>query len=110
MLEDAVQFKTLVAKYGSLYGAHSARVVCREVVVGESRANIITFYNDVYMPMMKSFVLELSPNSKTQPRLAESPMSTPVARKVPGTQNVFVSPILRPSPLTAVCYLLEVDM
>ena len=118
ILEEPIQFKTVLSKYSVLFGEGAAKLVSRDVLLAsrpEQRGSIIDFYNTVFMPLAKDFVFELSPASRClsycsglccnndstgPPRLAEQPAMhiERLARKVPGTSNVFVSPI-RASPL-----------
>lgn len=65
VVESEIPFKHLVAKYGELFGNLNQRLVCREALLApERRGSIIAFYNEVYMPLIKSFVLELSPANR----------------------------------------------
>lgn len=69
--------------------------------VYEGRGNIVQFYNLVYTPRMKTFVLRFSPASPAteQPPLAEVPHnhldSRPQRLQVPGTSDVYLSPLRR---------------
>lgn len=67
----------------------------------EGRANIIRFYNLVYMPRMKDFICRFSPSNPAteQPPLAEVPHlhadSQSQRLQVPGAGDVYVSPLRR---------------
>ena len=50
VVEENISFKTVVSKYGLLFGANNLRLVCRDVLLDpktETRGSIINFYNEV---------------------------------------------------------------
>ena len=67
VLEEPIQFKTVLSKYGVLFGQNALKLVSRDVLLAakpERRGSIIEFYNAVFMPLVKNFVFELSPASR----------------------------------------------
>eukprot|EP01135_Chromosphaera_perkinsii_P006405 Nk52_evm7s490 gene=Nk52_evmTU7s490 len=73
----------------------------------EKRDSIIAFYNAVYLPRLRSYILQFSPNSKQAQRPPLSPLpvlrkKTMSPRRVSNTQNFYVSPMRRKSSANSV--------
>lgn len=92
-----VKFKTIVAMYRTLLhaGHHVHRVYKQVLVMPGEFDTIISFYNRVFMPALKSHILQcstlkpgLSPHAATSGLLNASPIY-----ELPGRKNFYISPM-----------------
>ncbi|XP_070538405.1 retinoblastoma-associated protein-like isoform X2 [Ptychodera flava] len=95
--DSELKFKDIVAIYRKLY--QSAQSVFKSVRIdGNEFDSIIGFYNRVFMPALKSYVLQFQPN-RMKPMLSPIPakcqnsLASPTVIRVPGRENFYVSPM-----------------
>ncbi|XP_077987637.1 retinoblastoma-associated protein-like [Glandiceps talaboti] len=95
--DNELRFKDIVASYRRLY--HSSQFVYKSVLIeGREHDSIIGFYNRVFMPAMKIFILRFQPN-RLKPMLSPIPtkcqtgLTSPTVISVPGRSNFYVSPM-----------------
>ncbi|KAK3584066.1 hypothetical protein CHS0354_007961 [Potamilus streckersoni] len=103
--ENEIKFKTIVQVYSML--PHAEQQTYKTVLIeGSETDTIIVFYNNVYMPNMKTFILQFASSKTTQPDLSPIPKSvssshgTVPSYSVPGHKHFYISP-LRNSPFKA---------
>ncbi|KAL3847216.1 hypothetical protein ACJMK2_018138, partial [Sinanodonta woodiana] len=103
--DNEVKFKNIVQVYSML--PHAEQQTYKTVLIeGSESDSVIVFYNKVFMPDMKTYMLQFASSKMTQPNL--SPIPRPVSSShgagpsysVPGRKNFYVSPLMN-SPFKA---------
>ncbi|XP_071949490.1 retinoblastoma-associated protein-like [Antedon mediterranea] len=99
VVEQEKKFKSIVAVYR--IQPHSSQMVYKHVLIENGEHDsIISFYNRVFMPSLKTFVLQFQPSRQSTPNLSPVPsrnkpttLSPHHVYVVPGKTNLYISPM-----------------
>ncbi|XP_033127036.1 retinoblastoma-associated protein-like [Anneissia japonica] len=98
VVEQEKKFKNIVAVYRMQ--PHASQTVYKQVLVEEGEFDsIISFYNRIFMPSLKTFVLQFQPSRQSTPNLSPVPSRSRTASQgpqvyvVPGKSNLYISPM-----------------
>ncbi|XP_038051162.1 retinoblastoma-associated protein-like isoform X2 [Patiria miniata] len=94
--ENELKFKDIVNAYRSL--PHAEATTYRNVDIdGTKEDSIIMFYNKVFMPVMKGYILQFQPKNQQTPTASPVPSrSSAVSQASPGFMvgpNLYISPM-----------------
>ncbi|XP_022095249.1 retinoblastoma-associated protein-like [Acanthaster planci] len=94
--DSELKFKDIVNAYRTL--PHAEATTYRNVVIDGTREDsIIMFYNKVFMPAMKAYILQFQPKSQQTPTASPAPTrSSIVSQASPGLKvgpNLYISPM-----------------
>lgn len=106
--DKEIKFKRIVNEYSTLPQA-SLQTYKNVLIQGSDCSSIITFYNVVFMPRLKDYILQFTdarqtPSMSPLPKSVPSPLSASPVYRVAGRKNFYVSPMKESpfkSPLTS---------
>nr|XP_006811897.1 PREDICTED: retinoblastoma-associated protein-like [Saccoglossus kowalevskii] len=95
--DSELRFKDIVAVYRRLY-QYSQHVYKSVLINGEEYDSIIGFYNRIFMPSLKMYILQFQPNRQKPmlspvPTKCQSGLTSPSVIRIPGRSNFYVSPM-----------------
>jgi len=90
----SVTFKSIIEKY-NIQPQSSAKIYRDVLLQDETKGDIITFYNNVYIPVMQQFLIQTQATSTPDSSINTNLISHPIKQKLVG-HNIFSSPIRIP--------------
>jgi len=101
--KDTIQnYRTICETNRNISPVEAGKIFGQVLLDGTRTGDIVKFYNNIFIPEVKDFILQSSPKAGTNIYLPDMPQATstlqsPQRQRVSKSANVFISPMRSPS-------------